>query len=60
MDFISKNFELRADGTFHISNLTASKMPNPDVEFLRELADDLQLNLPEYADRLREIAKKLV
>lgn len=58
MDFINENFELRADGSFHISNLTAASVPNPDAGVLRSIANSIEEWFPEAADTLRGLANK--
>lgn len=56
--FSSENFEMRSDGVFHISNLTAATVPNPDAGVLRSIADSIEVAFPDAADTLRELANK--
>lgn len=56
--FSSENFEMRNDGTFNISNLTAASVPNPDAGVLRSIADSIEQWFPEAADTLRGLANK--
>lgn len=59
MNFSSENCEISSDGNFHISNITAMRMPNPEAEVLRSIADSIEEWFPESADTLRGIARKL-
>lgn len=55
----TENATLWSDGSFHVSNITAATVHNPDAEVLRSIADAIEELLPHSADELREIANKL-